>query len=250
MHRTRQPLSSWLLAAFLMVVDKRGVSAVQLQRDLGIKRHEVAYQMLHKLRAAMVAPDRTLLRGTVEVDETFVGGERRGGGSGKWKGAQEVVVGAIEIRGGRTPGRIRLKQIPEALSVHVLPFLKDNVEEGSVIRTDASQIYQRVPSTGFDHDIVSTAHGARQEDVLPTLHLAFSNLKAWLQGTFHGAVRKEHLQAYLNEFTFRFNRRGNLHAAFQRVLSIGTTVEGPTYAGLYEGTWPHPNQANRRRMAR
>lgn len=85
---------------------------------------------------------------------------------------------------------------------------------------------------------------------MPTLHLAFSNLKAWLQGTFHGAVRKEHLQAYLNEFTFRFNRRGNLHAAFQRVLGIGTSVAGPTYAGIYDGTWPHPTHASDRGRAR
>jgi transposase-like protein len=250
MHGSRQPLGSWLLAAFLLVVDKRGVSAVQLQRVLGIKRHEVAYQMLHKLRAAMVAPDRTPLRGLVEVDETFVGGERRGGGSGRWKGAQEVVVGAVEVYGVRTPGRLRLKQIPDDLQTHILGFVRGNVEEGSVVRTDGSPAYPALTKEGYRHEVESTAHGMKQAEVLQTLHLAFSNLKTWLHGTFHGAVRKEHLQAYLNEFVFRFNRRGNLHAAFQRVLGIGTTVAGPTYAGIYDGTWAHPNPDSRRRKVR
>ena len=234
MHGSRQPLSSWLMAAFLLVVDKRGISAVQLQRSLGIKRHEVAYQMLHKLRAAMVAPQRERLRGLVEVDEVLVGGPLRGKGKGTWKGAQRVVLGALEVRGAReVPGRIRLRYLPDPRGIHAVAFLKENVEPESTVRTDGSNLYDRVVENGFNHDIVSVAHGARQKDVLPALHTAFSNLKAWLQGTFHGAVRKEHLQVYLDEFTFRFNRRGNLHAAFQRILGIGTSLRGPTYAGVY-----------------
>ena len=247
MHGSRQPLCSWLLAAFLLVVDKRGVSAVQLQRALGIKRHEVAYQMLHKLRAAMVAPEHEPLRGVVEVDETLVGGIRRGAGKGTWKGAQQVVVGAIEVRGGTTPGRVRLRHLLEGREALAVQFLKENVEPDATVRTDGGYLYKNLLQHGFNHDVVSMAHGAKQEEVLPTLHLAFSNLKAWLQGTFHGAVRKEHLQAYLNEFTFRFNRRKNLHAAFQRILGIGTSVEGPTYAGIYGGTWAHPAPGRRRR---
>ena len=108
-------------------------------------------------------------------------------------------------------------------------------------------IYDSLESLGVTREIESTAHGVPQEYVLRTLHLMFANLKTWLQGTFHGAVRKEHLQAYLNEFTFRFNRRGNLHAAFQTVLGIGSQVPGPTYQGLYSGDWKHPNPRYTRR---
>ena len=247
MHGTKQPLCSWLLAAFLLVVDKRGISAAQLQRALGIKRYEVAYQMLHKLRAAMVAPERESLRGVVEVDETLVGGIRKGAGKGTWKGAQQIVIGAVEVRGGKTPGRIRLLQMPEGRATLAIQFLKENVDPDATVRTDGGYLYKDLLENGFNHDIVSVAHGARQEDVLPTLHLAFSNLKTWLLGTLHGAVRKEHLQAYLNEFVFRFNRRRNLQAAFLRVLGIGTTVEGPTYAGIYEGTWSHKNPGRPRK---
>jgi transposase-like protein len=249
MNRTRQPLASWLLAAYLMVTSKRGLSADELRRHLGLARYEPAFLMLHKLRAAMVDPERTRLGGIVEVDETLVGGVRRGAGKGTWRGAQQAVIGAIEVRGGKSPGRIRLYQLPQPLSVHVLEFLKQNVDLGATVRTDASHLYDRVVDSGFNHDIVSVAHGARQEEVLPTLHLAFANLKAWLQGTFHGAVRKEHLQAYLDEFTFRFNRRGNLQAAFQRVLGIGTTVQGPTHAGLYRGTRNHSKPLTPRQPA-
>lgn len=238
MHRSRQPLSYWLLAAWMLVTDKRGVSATLLARDLDL-RLETAWNMLHKLRAAMVDPDRTPLRGLVEVDETLVGGIRRGAGKGTWKGAQQIVVGALEVRGKHTPGRIRLRHLTEGREVLALQFLKESVDPDSTVRTDGGYLYKNLLDHGFNHDIVSTAHGARQEDVLPALHLAFSNLKAWLQGTFHGAVRKEHLQAYLNEFAFRFNRRGNLHAGFQTILSIAPKVTGPTYEGLYKGRFAH-----------
>ena len=203
--------------------------------------------VLHKLRAAMVAPNREMLRGRVEVDEALVGGVRKGGGSGTWAGAQEVVIGAVEVVGEVKPGRLRLAHIPGALKRHAVPFVKANVEAGSSVVTDGPNIYDSLESLGVTREIESTAHGVPQEYVLRTLHLMFANLKTWLQGTFHGAVRKEHLQAYLNEFTFRFNRRGNLHAAFQTVLGIGSQVPGPTYQGLYSGDWKHPNPRYTRR---
>jgi transposase-like protein len=246
MHGSRQPLSSWLLAAFLMVVDKRGVSAQQLQRALGIKRHEVAYLMLHKLRAAMVDPDRAPLRDLVEVDEAFLGRVR--GKPGTSIGGHAVIVGAVEVHGVKTPGRVRLKHIPADLQTHLFTFIRDHVEAGSILRTDGARSFDRIKRQGYRHEVESTAKGMAQADVLQTIHLVFSNLKTWLQGTFHGAVRKEHLQAYLNEFVFRFNRRGNLHAAFQRILGIGTKVGGPTYDALYSGEWTHPNPASRGRV--
>lgn len=241
MHGSRQPLCAWLLAAFLLIVDKRGVSATQLQRALGIRRHEVAYQMLHKLRAAMVAPERERLRGVVEIDETLVGGVKRGVGKGTWKGAQQIVIGAVEVRAGRTPGRLRLRRLAEGRELLALAFVRENVEPATAVRTDGGYLYEKLRSEGFAHEVISAAHGVPREEVLPTLHLVFANLKAWLQGTFHGAVRKEHLQAYLNEFVFRFNRRGNLQAAFQRLLGLGAAAVGPTYDAIYDGTWIHPD---------
>lgn len=246
MHGSRQPLSFWLLAAWLMVTDKRGVSAVQLQRQLGIKRHEVAYQMLHRLRAAMVAPEREALRGTVEVDETYVGGRDIGSGKHGRGTSKHLVMGAVEVVDG-APVRIRLRAIDSATGANLLGFIKDNVEAGSTIVTDAYLAYRSVTKVGYKHEVETTVHGTHPDDVLPRLHLVFSNLKAWIHGTFHGAIRQEHLQAYLNEFVFRFNRREHLHAAFQTLLGLAPKSEGPTLSGLYKGTFTHKNPAGRKR---
>lgn len=246
MHGSRQPLLSWLLAAWALVTDKRGVSATYLGNELGVKM-ETAWVMLHKLRAAMVNPDRAPLRGRIECDATLIGGERRGGGSGTWKGAQQVVMGAVEVLGKHTPGRLRLKHVSDEKKVEVEAFLKENVERGSHVSTDAANVYQALGSLGMWRDVQSTAWGMAQADVLPTLHMVFSNLKKILMGTYKGAVSAEHLQAYLNEFVFRFNRRGNPHAAFQTILGIAPKVEGPTWRGLYSGAYRHASPGRRAR---
>ena len=143
MHRTRQPLCTWLWAAYLMVTDKRGISAVQLQKQLGIGRYETAFNMLHKLRAAMVNPDREPLRGRVEVDETYIGGPvpgKRGRGTGK-----ALVIGAVELRGGK-PTRIRLKKIGSVGSDTVIGFVTASVERGSEELTERLAIAARAGS--------------------------------------------------------------------------------------------------------
>jgi len=241
MHRTRQPLCTWLWAAYLMVTDKRGISAVQLQAQLGIGRYETAFNMLHKLRAAMVNPAREKLRGVVEVDETYIGGPvpgKRGRGTGK-----ALVIGAVELRNGK-PARIRLKKIGSANAGSVLKFITDNVERGSEVITDGSPSYNGLYEGGFIHSIQSTRMlGDDPDSVLPHFHRAVSNMKTWLLGTHHGRVSQKHLQAYLNEFAFRYNRRGNLQAAFQTILGLADKSEGPTYEGLYKGTFSHKNPA-------
>jgi len=244
MHGSSQPLRYWLMAAWMLATDKRGVSATFLARELGL-RIETAWNMLHKLRAAMVDPDRTPLRGKVEADETLIGGERKGGGSGTWKGAQQIVLVAVEVRGKQTPGRIRLKHVPQNTRREIEAFVSADIEKGSHVVTDARNVYAALEALGMTHEVESTARGGYQEDVLPTLHMAVSNLKKTLTGTYKGAVRMEHLQAYLNEFAFRFNRRGNLHAAFQTLLGIAPRVFGPTYKGLYSGEYRHANPAKR-----
>ena len=254
MHGTRKPLGTWLLAAWLLVTDKRGISSYQLERQLGL-RHETAFQMLHKLRAAMVAPDREMLRGTVELDETALGSAKRGRDV-KDIYAKTWVVGAVEVREGRNrkgepttyPGRIRLRHVPGRTYNDLLLFVIESVKEGATIVTDDLSHYRDIPLAGYERRVESTAHGTQQRDVLTHYHLVASNLKAWLAGTHHGRVEPKHLQAYLNEFVFRYNRRRNLPAAFARLLGIGTHLRGPTYDQLHvdagePGGWQHPDAA-------
>lgn len=248
MHRSRMPARTWLLAAWLLVTDKRGLSAKQLQRQIG-GRYETAYQMLQRLRAAMVAPDRSQLFGLVEVDETLIGAPKRGRPE-RTPADKAIVLGAVEVRTGKKsfyPARIRLRHIKHYRKELLLGFVTDVVRPGSRVVTDAKVDYEGVAELGYEHGCESTSVGDDPADVLKHFHLAISNLKAWLNGTFHGAVSKKHLQAYLNEFMFRYNRRANLHAAFQRLLGLGMQVRGPEYTQLYASpddndAWDHPNR--------
>jgi transposase-like protein len=249
MHRTRQPLSLWLLAAFLMTTDKRGISAMQLQRQLGLTRYETAYQMLHKLRAAMVAPTRSLLSGTVEVDETVLGSPKRGRPSEEAP-EKMIVVGALERHldpktGRCRAGRARFRFVPDRTQLALLGFVADSVAPGTVVVTDGLSSYNSVPLIGYERSVESSTQGMKQADVLPVFHRVVSNLKAWLSGTHHGGVSAKHLQAYLNEFVFRFNRRRTPQAAFQTLLGLAPKVSAPTYEQLYTqegepGGWEHP----------
>ena len=244
MHGSHLPLGTWLLAAWLLVTDKRGVSAKQLERQLGVS-YETAWTLLQRLRAAMVAPGRERLHGSVEVDETFVGGVRHGRKGRELRPGREgkfVIVGGVEVRMSlrlsdlkevHRPGRLRLRCVPDKGAANLLRFVRDAVEPGTTVWTDANPSYGSLGSLGYPHGIQSTTLGMRQDAVLPHLHLAFSNLKTWLAGTFHGRVEEKHLQGYLNEFCFRFNRRDNLFAAFQTLLGIAPRVRGPAYADLY-----------------
>lgn len=253
MHRSKMKLRDWLLAAWLTLTDKRGISAKQLERQIGCS-YETAYMMLQKLRAGMVAPDRTLLDGDVEVDETYIGAGKRGRPDEETL-EKILVVGAVEVRlnentGKHYPGRVRFRQIPSRSAVNLELFVAETVEPGSTLITDGLKEYRSIP--GYRHSAqIAGRGGFTKDDVTKHFHLAASNLKAWLMGTHHGAVSKKHIQAYLNEYAFRFNRRGNLYAAFQRVLGIGTNVRGPTYDEIYAddgepGGWAHPNPLGRR----
>jgi len=255
MHRSKMPLTAWLLAAWLTVTDKRGISAVQLAQQLGTT-HETAYLMLHKLRAAMVSPERSMLAGRVEVDETYIGAQKRGRADAETL-EKILVVGAVELRDreyvtkagehkvATWPGRIRLRQIASRSALELQGFVLENVAKGSHVVTDGLKEYDDLDQAGCLHEIESTSFGDDQEAVLPHLHTVFSNLKAYLKGTYHGSVSGKHIQAYLNEFVFRYNRRRNPQAAFQTLLGIATRVRGPEYDQLYTeagdpGGWEHP----------
>ena len=239
MHRSRQPLTIWFQAAYLVTTHTPGFSALQFQRQVGIPSYKTAFMMLHKLRAALVKEDREKLRGVVEVDETYVGGAEAGPG-GRGARGKAIVVGAVEVRGERA-GRIRLRVVKNVTGMSLEAFVQLNVEAGSTVRTDAFAGYFGLLRLGYNH---TPLLGAKSSG-LPYIHRVFSNLKSWLIGTHHG-VSDYHLPAYLNEYVFRFNRRKTPMAAFQTALGLIGERKGPTYKGLYAvgagGTeWEHPN---------
>lgn len=236
MHKTRTPLQNWFASAYLMATLTPGISAWQLHRQLGM-RYETAYMLLMKLRAGLVNPFRTKLRGTVEVDETYIGGKAFGT-RGRGAKNKALVIGAVEIidtSRKQIGGRIRMRQVPTASSENLLKFIQDHVDKNSIIITDGWEGYSRINQIGYKHHIVNE---------LVHIHRAFSNLKTWINGTHHGVSRK-HLQAYLNEYTFRYNRRHVPFEAFNSLLGIGTVTESPTYYQLYHANkkygWKHPN---------
>lgn len=248
MHRTKISLSQWLLAAYLVTVDKRGMSALHLRKQLGIG-YEAAWAMLHKFRAAMVAPDRTRLSGTVEVDETYVGSKKRGRPDGEAP-EKMLVIGAVEVRldartGRHHPGRARFRLIERRSADELILFVAETVEPGSIVVTDGLKEYRDVMLLGYRRSIEMAGGALKQKDVLKHFHTATGNLKRWIAGTHHGAVSKKHIQAYLNEYVFRLNRRGNQQAAFQRMLGLATNTRGPEIDQLYvdagkPGGWAHP----------
>jgi transposase-like protein len=214
--------------AYFLTTETPGISAVQLQRQLGIERYEVVFNMLHKLRSAMVNPERTKISGTIEVDETYIGGPTTGGKRGRGT-EKAIVVIAVENRKGHA-GRVRLRHIEDVSGASLIGFIRDIAEKGSTIVTDEF--------TGYSS--LSKYYNHIEDENLRLAHLVASNLKAWIKGTFHG-VSEKHLQAYLNEFIFRFNRRKTPMAAFQTVLGLTSKVDWPTYKKLYSGEWEHPN---------
>jgi len=232
MHRSRMPFTTWFQAAYLATTHTPGISAVQFQRQVGLHSYKTAFAMLHKLRAATVRTDRGRLNGIVEVDETYIGGEQHGK-PGRGAKGKVIVVGAVDTRD-KYANRVRLRVIPNVTSSMLTEFVKLNVDEGSTVKTDEWVGYSRLGSSGYRH-IVSPK--------LPHIHRVFSNLKTWLIGTHHG-VSPQHLQAYLNEYSFRFNRRKTPMAGFQTVLGLSGQRLGPTYKGLFsvakDGHWKHP----------
>lgn len=254
MERSHVPLSIWFWAAYLVASQTTGMSAVQFQRQLGLSRYETAFGILHKLRSAMVRPDQDRIGGLagqhVEVDETWVGGRTRGEGRGIHH--KVLVAAAVEVRyrepataqdnrrDGRYAGRVRLAIAADRSTESLGGFVKSTVEPGTLIITDDWSGYGRLRKDGYDHHAIAQCGDPEvSEEFMPIVHLVFSNLKSWLNGIHHG-VSAKHLQAYLNEFTFRFNRRFYPFNAFRSLLGIGGTVQAPTFAELYSGDWSHP----------
>ena len=254
MERSHTPLSVWFWAAYLVTSQTPGISAAQFQRQLGLSRYETAFGILHKLRAAMVRPNQDRIGGQpgqhVEVDETWIGGRTRGEGRGVHH--KVLVACAVEVRhrkpgtaqdtrkDGRYAGRVRLAVASDRSAESLCGFVESAVAPGTLTVTDDWSGYASLRKRGYDHHAIAALGDAEvAEDFLPIVHLVFSNLKTWITGIHHG-VSSKHLQAYLNEFTFRFNRRFYPFNAFRSLLGIATEVAAPTFDALYSGEWRHP----------
>lgn len=229
MHRTRTPLTQWFRAAYLMTTFTPGISAAQLKRQLGLGSYQTAWTMLHKLRRATVRSGRDKLYGKVEVDDAYVGGKEEGM-VGRKVETKTPVAAAVEVRG-RASGRVRLRALPDVSAASLVSFVEDAVAPGSVVYTDGWRGYVQLGTKGYEHHVRPMKAHQDPSRVLPRAHRAISNLKTWLLGTHHG-VSPKHLQPYLDEFVFRFNRRRSPMAAFQTLLGIGSHVTTVTYKML------------------
>lgn len=225
MHKTHTPLRLWFWAAYLVATHNPGISAKQLSRQRGI-RYETAWLMLQKLRRAMVAPEREPLRREVEVDEFYVGGPE--GQWGRHLGTEKALCAvAVEVRGNGS-GRARLAVVEDLSWRSLGGFVQATIEPEAIVHTDAWRSYLPLGRAGFEHRPIRREAVLGHEPYLPRAHRAISNLKTWLLGT-HRRASRQHLQVYLDEFTFRHNRRRTPMAAFQTLLGLSAIHEPSTY---------------------
>jgi transposase-like protein len=233
------PLTDWFRAMWHITSQKNGASALGLQRVMGWGSYETAWTCLHKLRRAMVRPGRDRLRGVVEMDETLVGGERPGK-RGRGAAGKSLVVIAVELLEPQGIGRIRLLRVASAAAAALTPAALAMVEPGSVVRTDDWNGYVGLASASYRREIIGPDAGLG-ENRLPCCHRVASLLKRWLLGTHQGAVRPKQLDYYLDEFTFRFNRRTSRSRGklFYRLAQQAVQIEPHPYSRIVR---PKPQQ--------
>lgn len=240
---THLPLQLWFRAVWMVASQKNGASALGMQRVLGLGSYETAWSWLHKLRRAMVRPGRDRLTGIVEVDETFIGGVTPGSEGRDGEGKALVVIAAEEE--GHGIGRIRLHRVDDASAANLHDFIQQAVNPGSTIHTDGWAPYQGVEQLGYGH-IATPLKGKGREaavKLLPRVHRVAALLKRWLMGTHQGAVNPIHLDYYLDEFTFRFNRRRSKSRGklFYRLLQQAVQVGPATYNTIIQKEPPAHN---------
>jgi predicted RNA-binding Zn-ribbon protein involved in translation (DUF1610 family) len=230
MHRSHLPLRVWFLAAHIVTSHSNGISALQLQAQLGLGSYKSAWLMLHKLRRAMVDPDRGVLRDFVEVDETEMPYRTKAdpvaGGQGRSHVGKLLMIGAVELSDEGRPRRIRLEPIGDFSGQTVRGFVERVVEPGAVVTTDGWRGYNGLAH--HEHDVKVVGKMAAHV-LLPWIHRVFSNLKRWAMGVLHG-LRRKHLHRYLNEFVFRWNRRRHMRAAFETILGVALKRGPATYS--------------------
>jgi transposase-like protein len=242
--RTRTPLTVWFITCWLFATGKDGISALSLKRTLEIGSYQTTWTMLHRLRSVLVRPGRERLCGTVEVDETYIGGEEPGLRGGRARGKKVLTGIAVEVREPKGLGRCRMAPLADASAASLHAFVTDHVEPGVRVITDAWQGYRGLDKLGYVHDRRSQrAARARGEDpgeLLPAVHRVASLAKRWLLGTHQGSVDVAHLVGYLNEFAFRFNRRRSRSRGlvFYRVLELAVGHEPVRYQDLIANPQP------------
>jgi transposase-like protein len=241
-EQTKTGLARWFLAIYLVTSSKGGIAAAELQRQMAFGSYQTAWSWLHKIRTAMVRPDRAPLSGRVEADETYLGGPKRGK-PGRGAAGKTAVAGAVEAgRGehkGRRLGRLRLAALRDASARSLEGFLGVAAAKLTTVVTDGWRSYTGLPAKGYDHEPVNLS--ASRGDAaahLPAIHLVFSLVKRWLLGTHHGAVSDKHLPVYLDEFVFRFNRRTarSISHGFARLVEQAVQTRPTTYRMIVAGT--------------
>jgi transposase-like protein len=242
-HGTRTPLTVWFEAAWLMMTSKAGVSAVYVQRVLGLGSYQTAWAMLHRYRDVMIVPERDKLSGVVEMDETYIGGVKAGK-RGRGAAGKVLVAGAIERAGGdrRGFGRARLEIITSAKSTALREFITANIAPGTTVISDALSSYPNaLAGPDYEHDPINIKRsGLQAHQVLPGVHRLFSLSKRWLEGTHQGRVEDDHLQSYMDEFIFRFNRRTARQRGllFLRLLERAVQADPIRFVDIVAN--PHP----------
>ena len=230
LHRSRVGLRVWLLGIFFVARHKKGISALQFQRDTGLGSYQTAWTLMHKLRSSLGRRTGELLSGLVEADEAFVGGPRSGK---RGRGAlnKSLVAVAIERRA-HSAGSVQFDVVPDGSWDSLGPFLRGAIEgANTTVLTDGWLGYRPLADAGVDHEPTDQGSPTRASELLPWVHLAISNLKTWLRGTFHGVSHK-HLARYLAEFAYRFNRRWREEELFQFVARRAVRGEPMPYHRL------------------
>jgi len=220
---THKPLRLWFEAIWDVTNQKSGASALGLQRVLGLGSYRTAWNWLHKLRRAMVRPGRDRLHEVAEVDEAFIGGPRPGK-RGRGAAGKSLVMIAAEVDGKKI-GRIRMVRIADASAINLLPAVVQSIEPGTLVQTDGWRAYNGLKDLGYGHEVIHPTEELG-ENLLPRINLTVSLLKRWLLGTHQGSVRPQHLDYYLDEFTFRFNRRTSNYRGllFYRLLQQAVSL--------------------------
>jgi len=233
---TRKPLRTWFQAMWYVTSQKFGGNALGLKRVVGFGSYQTAWTWLHKMRRAMVRPGRDRLSGTVEVDETYVGNEEAGV-YGRQTRKRAIVAVAIEVLSPKGFGRVRLRQVPAVSAAILTPFVCDTIEPGSIVRTDGWRGYDRIHKHGYTRERVVLADSADPAHVaMPGVHRIASLLKRWFLGTHQGSVSNKHLDYYLDEYTFRFNRRSSRARGllFCRLVEQAVQVDPVTYRQIVD----------------